>query len=85
MGREVQIFLPDELANDIGAAVAQGEYASEEEIIREAIEEWNGRRLENAIPIERLKALVQEGIDSGPGRGSSIDEIIAEARRLRNR
>ena len=86
MGKEFQIFLPEELAADVAKAVAEGEHASEEEVIRFAIEQWSGHRLLDAMPVGRLRELVQEGLDSGPGRDRSIDEIIAEAReRFENR
>jgi antitoxin ParD1/3/4 len=32
-------------------------------------------------PVEELRRLVQEGLDSGPGRYMSIEEIKTEAKR----
>jgi len=42
---------------------------------------WKERRDLFGYTIEELRALVQEGIDSGPGRFSSMEEIKAEAQR----
>lgn len=85
MGKQFQISLPDEIAVEIAAAVNRGEYNSEEEIISQAIEDWHGRRLEDGFPLDHLRALVEEGLASGPGRELNIEELIAEARAERER
>lgn len=80
-GRTLQVSLPDELEAEVAAAVARGEYASEDEAIRGAVAEWHAQRLVEAIGVEELRRLWREGLDSGPGRSLSIDDIKAEARR----
>lgn len=75
------ITLSSELATAVDNAVAAGEYASASEVIRDALRLWKERRDLFGYTIEELRALVQEGIDSGPGQFASIDEIKAEARR----
>ncbi|MGX9119188.1 ribbon-helix-helix domain-containing protein [Mesorhizobium sp. BHbsci] len=50
-------------------------------MIRDALRQWKDRRDLHGYTVEELRKLVQEGIDSGPGRFASIDEIEAEARR----
>jgi antitoxin ParD1/3/4 len=77
----IEIVLPSELQSAINDAVARGEYASADDVIRDAVAEWRTRRWEDQIPVERLRELVQEGLDSGPGRFNSIDEILEDARR----
>jgi antitoxin ParD1/3/4 len=77
----IEVVLPPELQSAVNDAVARGEYASVSEVIRDAVAEWKTRRWEDEIPVERLRELVREGLDSGPGRFNSIDEILAEARR----
>lgn len=61
------ITLSSELATAVDNAVAAGEYASASEVIREALRLWKERRDLFGYTIEELRALVQEGIDSGPG------------------
>jgi antitoxin ParD1/3/4 len=75
------ITLSPELATAVDAAVAAGEYASASEVIRDALRDWKERRDLYGYTLEQLRGLVQEGIDSGPGRFTSMEEIKAEARR----
>ena len=62
------ITLSPELATAIDEVVAAGEYASASEVIREALRQWKERRDLLGYTVEELRVLVQEGIDSGPGR-----------------
>lgn len=75
------ITLSPELAAVVDDAVAAGEYASASEVVRDALRQWKDRRDLFGYTLEELRALVQEGIDSGPGKFTSMDEIKAEARR----
>ena len=75
------ITLSPELARAVDDVVAAGEYASASEVIRDALRQWKDRRDLFGYTIEELRRLVQEGIDSGPGRFASMDEIKAEARK----
>lgn len=80
-GRVVHLSLPDDLAAEISAAVGRGEYASESDAVLGAVEEWRAQRQADAIGVEELRRLVQEGIESGPGRFETFEDIRAEARR----
>jgi antitoxin ParD1/3/4 len=75
------ITLTPEVAKEIEGAVKAGEYASDDEAINDALREWKERRDNHGYTIAELRRLVQEGIDSGPGRFTSIEEIKAEARK----
>ncbi len=75
------ITLSPELAQAVDDVVAAGEYASASEVIRDALRQWKDRRDLFGYTLDELRKLVQEGIDSGPGRFASMDEIKAEARR----
>lgn len=77
------IALSPELANLIDEAVTSGEYASASEVVRDALRQWKERRNLFGYTLEELRGLIQEGIDSGPGRYGSMEEIKAEARRPR--
>jgi antitoxin ParD1/3/4 len=80
-GHVVYLSLPDDLAAEISAAVARGEYACESDAVLGAVEEWRAQRQADVIGVEELRRLVQEGIESGPGRFESFEDIRAEARR----
>lgn len=82
-GKVMQILLPDDLAEEISASVKRGEYSSESDALIGAVEEWRAQRSVEALSVEELRRLWQEGIDSGPGLGLTIEEIKAEARRRR--
>ena len=75
------ITLSSELATAVDEAVATGEYASASEVVRDALRLWKERRDLFGYTVEELRALIQEGIDSGPGRFASMEDIKAEARR----
>jgi antitoxin ParD1/3/4 len=71
------ITLSPELAAAVDDVVAAGEYASASEVIRDALRQWKDRRDLLGYTVEELRKLVQEGIDSGPGRdGGPIMERL---------
>ena len=61
------ITLSPEHAATIDHVVAAGEYSSDSEVIREALQDWKERRDNHGYTLNELRRLVQEGIDSGPG------------------
>lgn len=65
----------------IDEVVAAGEYASPDAVVEEALREWKERHDNFGYSVAELRLLVQQGIDSGPGRFSTMAEIKAEARR----
>jgi antitoxin ParD1/3/4 len=83
MGRidKRNITLSPEQASLVDDVVAAGEFGSPSEVVGEALREWMERRENHGYTLAELRRLVQEGIDSGPSRFASIDEIKAEARR----
>jgi antitoxin ParD1/3/4 len=80
-GSKIIVALTPEMNDLVQQAVASGEYASESEVIQEALREWHLRRTmrhRHHIELERLWA---EGIASGRGRFGGMDAIKREARR----
>ena len=73
---KISIALPHDMVADVKAAVAQGEYATTSEVIRDALRDWRLKRKVEALDIEDLRRLVQEGISSGP----SVDAETVFAR-----
>jgi antitoxin ParD1/3/4 len=55
------------MAAELRSAVEGGDYGSVSEAIRDALRDWRMRRKIEALEIEELRRLVQDGIDSGPG------------------
>jgi antitoxin ParD1/3/4 len=69
----MNISLPDEMRAYVESQIATGLYANSSDFIRAAIRE-------HKESLDRLDALVQEGLDSG-WSDRSFDEIVADARR----
>ncbi len=78
---KLSIALTSEMAAMVRAAVASGAYASTSEVIREALRGWQMQQGQRAAAVQKLRALIQEGMDSGPARYLDIEEIKHEARR----
>ena len=78
---KMSIALTPEMAAAVRAAVANGEYVSSSEVVREALRDWQLRRALHEKQLDEIKKLWQEGVDSGPGRFENLQELRAEARR----
>jgi antitoxin ParD1/3/4 len=78
---KMSIAVTPEMAALVSQAVESGEYASNSEVIREALREWKQRRSLAQHDRERLQDLWVEGLSSGPGRFENMAAIKAEARR----
>lgn len=60
--RKLGINVSEELAGDIDAAVASGDYASASDVVAEALRSW---KRERDADIERLREAWRVGIESG--------------------
>ena len=78
---KISIALTSEQAALVRHAVESGEYASNSEVIREALREWKLKRDFRQTEIEELRRLWDEGLKSGPGKLGNMKAIKAEARR----
>jgi antitoxin ParD1/3/4 len=72
------ITMPAEMAATLKATVAQGEYASTSEIIREALRDWTRARDTERRELEMLRQAIRAGLDSGPGLPA--EDVFAELR-----
>jgi antitoxin ParD1/3/4 len=79
--QKISVALTPEFMALLKEAVDSGEYTSASEVIRDALRHWKERRAHQDLSTEELRALWQRGVESGPGRFASIDEIKKEARR----
>ena len=78
---KISIALTPELAAAVRAAVANGDYVSSSEVVREALRDWQLRRSLHQKELEDLRRLWQEGIESGHGTRADMQAIKTEARR----
>lgn len=77
---KISIALTPDLAFLVRNAVDKGYYASTSEIIREALRDWRTKQNFNEQKIQELRALWQDGIDSGSAGTLNMAEIKQEAR-----
>ena len=75
---KLSIALPHDMVEAIRDAVDSGDYATTSEVIRDAVRDWRLKRRVEALDVEDLRRLVQEGIDSGPS--IPADEVFAKLR-----
>ena len=78
---KVSIALTPEMAAVVRQAVESGDYASNSEIVREALRDWKLKRALQQQEVEELRRLWQEGLHSGPSRFAGMANLKAEARR----
>lgn len=79
------ITMPGDLAAVVKAAVAEGDYASTSEVIREALREWKIKRAIRHEEIAALKADIDKGLaDVAAGRLTEFnaDQIVERGRKL---
>jgi antitoxin ParD1/3/4 len=70
--------MPSEMAAALRAAVEAGEYSSVSEAVQDALRAWRLRRRVEALELDELRRLVQEGADSGSG--IAADTVFARLR-----
>ena len=78
---KISVGLTKDMASVVRQAVDSGEYASNSEVIRDALRDWKFKRTIREQRIDELRYLWNEGIKSGAGRFEGIDDIIQEAKR----
>jgi antitoxin ParD1/3/4 len=64
---KISVALPPEMVGAVRDAVVSGEYASTSEVIRDALRDWTLKRKVATIELDKMRRLVREGIESGPG------------------
>jgi antitoxin ParD1/3/4 len=79
---KMTIALSPEMVSMVKEAVESGDYVSSSEVVRDALRLWKSYQTSRLQESEALKALWQQGVESGSGRFSSMDQIKAEARRF---
>jgi antitoxin ParD1/3/4 len=77
---KITIALTQELVSLVRQAVESGEYASTSEVIREALRDWEFKRLAQQQQIEEIRRAWQEGISSGSAGVLDVEAMGREAR-----
>jgi antitoxin ParD1/3/4 len=81
--QKLSIALTEELARDIEAAVASGDYSTASEVVRDALRAWKRERGDRAAAVRRLRELWDEGLASGepePMPENWAEDIIRRGR-----
>jgi antitoxin ParD1/3/4 len=76
--RTMTISLSPQQAGRIEAAVETGDYASNSEVVRDALRMWEDKQERRRAEVERLRAAIEEGLASGPGRSVTAEQLLAE-------
>jgi antitoxin ParD1/3/4 len=79
------ITLPAEMVASVKGAVELGDYASSSEVVREALRDWNVKRLLQLQELNALKADIDRGLaDVAAGRVQAFDvaRVIERGRTL---
>lgn len=76
--RTMTVSLSPQQAIRIQQAVESGAYASNSEVVRDALRLWEQREEVRALELARLKQAYSEGMASGAGRAVTADALLAE-------
>jgi antitoxin ParD1/3/4 len=75
--RTMTISLSPQQAARVQQAVETGDYASNSEVLRDALRLWEQREEIRTLELAKLKQAYNEGMASGPGRAVDADALLA--------
>jgi antitoxin ParD1/3/4 len=76
----MNVSLPDELADYVKAKVSTGRYSSSSEVVREALRLMEKTEQREAQALDQLRRAWQEGIDSGDVGELDFESLKQQAR-----
>lgn len=76
--KTLTVSLSPQQARMLQAAVDSGSYASNSEVVREALRLWQQREKLRDLEVARLKKAYDEGKASGEGRDVDAKTLLAE-------
>lgn len=76
--RTMTISISPQQASRVQQAVETGDYASNSEVVRDALRLWERREEVRALELARLKQAYTEGMTSGDGREVTPAALLAE-------
>lgn len=68
----IEADVADHLVDGVRRAVASGDYASENDAVSDALTHWLWARQAEPISPERLRKMLQDAVDSGPGEDMDV-------------
>ena len=74
--KTLTISLSPQQIGRVQRAVDSGAYASNSEVLREALRLWEQREELRTLELEQLKTAYREGMASGEGRKVDADELL---------
>ena len=77
---KVSVALTPEMAEMMREVVEAGEYASANEVMREALRDWQARRIQRESAVAELGRLWDEGLASGPAQSGAEAFRVLRAR-----
>jgi antitoxin ParD1/3/4 len=75
--RTMTISLSPQQATRIQQAVETGDYASNSEVLRDALRLWEQREEIRALELAKLKRAYADGMSSGPAQDVEADALLA--------
>jgi antitoxin ParD1/3/4 len=76
--RTLTISLSPKQLGTLQRAVDTGSYASNSEVVREALRLWEQQQEVRALALSQLKRAYDEGLASGEGRAVDAQHMLAE-------
>ncbi|MDH7796853.1 MULTISPECIES: type II toxin-antitoxin system ParD family antitoxin [unclassified Beijerinckia] len=83
--RTMTISLSPQQASRIQQAVETGDYASNSEVIREALRLWEQREEMRTLDLARLRQAYAEGMASGAGQDVTAEGLLQDFKRKKTR
>ena len=74
MRAKIEAEVPDRLVAGVRAAVASGDYASEADVVSDALANWLYSRTAEPASPERLHQMLEDARNSGPGE--DVDVVV---------
>lgn len=72
---KISIALPPEMVSQVRKAVETGEYASNSEVVREALRDWTQKRTLREQGVEELRRVWQQALQD-PSPGVDAEEVL---------
>jgi len=78
MARTMTIDLGDELREFVESLVESGDYRTQSEVVRDSLRLLREKQAESKL--EKLRELVREGFESGPGKEWDYEDFLRRAK-----
>lgn len=82
--KTLTISLSQQQISRLQQAVASGSYASNSEVMRDALRLWEQRQELRELEINRLKHAYDDGMASGEGRSIDADSLLTKLKAERH-